>query len=88
MKRTTVYLPEGLLRELHETARRSGRPQADLIREALALFLPTLGRPRPGSIGLGESPDDTVSSENVKAWVRAQWERAGTADTDAEPSPC
>jgi hypothetical protein len=82
MRRTTVYLPDELLHELHETARRSGRPQADLVREALAVYLPTLARPRPTSLGLGESVDDTVDSENVKAWVRARWEHARTVGRD------
>src|SRR5206468_1651199 len=46
MEKTTLYLPKELQRELRETARREGRPQAALVREALDTYLLEL---RPGT---------------------------------------
>src|SRR4026208_1635454 len=40
MKRTTVFLPEALERELQLCARQEGRPTASLVREALAEYVP------------------------------------------------
>jgi hypothetical protein len=39
MKRTTLFVPETLERELQLFARREGRPVASLVREALAEYL-------------------------------------------------
>lgn len=39
MKRTTVFLPEGLEREVRALAEREHRPAASLVREALAEYV-------------------------------------------------
>lgn len=39
MKRTTIFLPEMLERELQLYARRAGRPAAAVVREALHTYL-------------------------------------------------
>src|SRR4029453_3971909 len=39
MKRTTVFIPEALERELQLCARQEGRPTASLVREALAEYV-------------------------------------------------
>jgi hypothetical protein len=39
MKRTTVFLSEGLERDLQTEARRTGKPMASLVREALAEYM-------------------------------------------------
>jgi len=39
MEKTTIYLNDGIRSRLRALARRSGRSQADLIREALTRFL-------------------------------------------------
>jgi hypothetical protein len=39
MKRTTVFLPEALERDLQTEARRAGKPMASLVREALADYV-------------------------------------------------
>jgi hypothetical protein len=39
MKRTTIFLPEGLERDLQAEARRRGEPMAALVREALAQYV-------------------------------------------------
>jgi predicted transcriptional regulator len=46
MKRTTVFIPEALERELQLCARQEGRPTASLVREALAEYV-ARHRPTP-----------------------------------------
>jgi len=73
MKRTTIFLSEELERQLVETARRTHQPRAELVRRALEIYLANEVRPRPTSLGLGRSPDASVTSENAKRWVRRRW---------------
>lgn len=77
MEKTTLYLPEELQRELRETARREGRPQAELVRDALDAYLRDRPRPRPQSIGMLEDPE--LRGEDAKRWVRERWTRKATA---------
>jgi len=39
MKRTTIFVPEALERDLQLYARRAGKPAAAVVREALAAYL-------------------------------------------------
>jgi hypothetical protein len=39
MKRTTIFLPEALERDLQAEARRVGKPMASVVREALADYV-------------------------------------------------
>jgi len=39
MKRTTIFVPEALERDLQLYARREGRPTAAIVREALAAYI-------------------------------------------------
>ena len=75
MKRTTVFLTDELEQMLQDVARRTHRPQAEIVREALTEYLTARERPWPRSIGIGRSTDRSVTSENVKEWVREQWRR-------------
>ena len=54
MKRTTISLPESLLKQLRMRAAERGTSMAALIREALEEQV-TPDRPRPRSLGIGES---------------------------------
>ena len=60
MQKTSVYLTEHEVRRLEDLARRTGRPRAQLVREAIAAY-----DPRPGDdftfIGAGEGPGDSVA---------------------------
>jgi len=47
VEKTTLYLPDDLQYALREFARRTGRPQADVVREALSAYLSQQARPRP-----------------------------------------
>jgi predicted transcriptional regulator len=73
MRRTTVFLTDDLDRLLQETARRTQRPQAEIVREALSQYLNAQSRPWPRSVGMGADADSTVTSDNVKDWVRDRW---------------
>jgi hypothetical protein len=72
MTRTTVYLPVELQRELRDEARRSGQPQAELLRTALERFLRSRHRPLPLSIGVAESGE--LSARDSEAWLRQSWD--------------
>lgn len=71
MEKTTLYLPTDLQRALREQARRSGRPQAELVREALRTYLETTASPRPRSLGLGE--DTELSARKSDEWLARRW---------------
>jgi hypothetical protein len=72
VEKTTLYLPADLQRALREASRRTGRPQAELIRQALYGYLEHERRPRPRSIGLGDAPD--VSGRDAEAWLEREWD--------------
>lgn len=74
MERTTVYFDDDLRRELRDAARREGRAQAALIRDALEAYLRGRARPRPASIGMLEDP--ALRAGEAKAWVQARWGEA------------
>jgi hypothetical protein len=73
MHRTTIVLPDELDRRLSDAARRQGSSRTDVLRQALSAFLDAEARPRPRSVGLGRRPSPRVTSENVKASIRAEW---------------
>jgi predicted transcriptional regulator len=67
MRKTTVYIPEDLKAALTRLAARTGRSEAELIREALATLTAGAARPRPragifdsGVGGLAERTDDLL----------------------------
>ncbi|MBI2212339.1 MAG: ribbon-helix-helix protein, CopG family [Acidobacteria bacterium] len=47
MRRTTIYLPDDLKKAVEDAARRDGRSEATVIREALESALKGRGAPRP-----------------------------------------
>ena len=47
MRRTTVYLPEDLKQQLEQAAHRSGRSEAELIREGVRLAVANQSPRRP-----------------------------------------
>ena len=47
VKRTTIYLPEGLKARLEAVARAEGRTEAEVIREALIAALDRRSPPKP-----------------------------------------
>lgn len=71
MEKTTVYLPADLRGWLREESRRTGRTQAELMREALEAYAARRPRPLPTSIGLGSDPE--LSGADVEDWLRDNW---------------
>ena len=71
MEKTTLYLPADLQRSLGAAAKREGRPQAEIIREALVSYLAERAPSRPRSIGAGR--DDEVSGATSEEWLRKNW---------------
>ncbi|HYI16016.1 MAG TPA: CopG family transcriptional regulator [Thermomicrobiales bacterium] len=74
MQKTTIYLPSDLYSWLREEARRSGRSQAELLREALEVYAAQRPRPLPKSIGLGNDPE--LSGADVDDYLRDHWRPA------------
>lgn len=76
MEKTTLYLPDDLQRRLRDAARREGRSQAELVREALSAYLEDSPRPTPGSLGAGCDPD--LPARDAEEWLESRWrERHG-----------
>ncbi|MBA2488201.1 MAG: ribbon-helix-helix protein, CopG family [Candidatus Limnocylindrales bacterium] len=71
MNKTTLYLPDELHRRIRDLSRRTGRPQAELIRSALERYVEGERRPLPRSIGAGE--DDHLSGQDSEDWLRRNW---------------
>jgi len=71
MEKTTLYLPPELHRALKEAARREGKSQAELIREALAAYLTQRQSPAFRSLGVGE--DEELSGRASEGWLERVW---------------
>jgi predicted transcriptional regulator len=71
VNKTTLYLPPELHRGIQDVSRRTGRPQAELIRTAIAEYLRTQDRPVPRSIGAAE--DAGFAARDSEDWLRSRW---------------
>ena len=71
MQKTTLYLTEDIQRDLKDVARRTGRTEAELVREALTLYLGQQARPWPKSIGSASVPG--VDARDTEEFLRANW---------------
>ena len=73
MDKTTLYLPEGLAASLKDAAKRTGRSQADIIRDALEGYLAGQPRPQPRSVAKGK--DAELSARDSEAWLEQNWQK-------------
>ena len=71
MRKLTIRLPLKLHRVLKEAARREGKSQAELVREALSLYLARREKPRLHSLGTGEDPE--LSGRASEKWLEEAW---------------
>jgi Arc/MetJ-type ribon-helix-helix transcriptional regulator len=71
MERTTVYLPGDLRALLKAVANRDGTSEADVIREALTLYLRQRERPWPKSFGSASSGE--VHAVDIDDWLDENW---------------
>jgi hypothetical protein len=55
MVKTTVYLDDETVAALKGISKRSAKPQAQLIRDALRAFTRTAGPPQPAGMGMFDS---------------------------------
>ena len=75
MHKTTLYLPPHLQDALRDAARRFGRPQAELVREALERYLEVL--PSPTFLSMGIADDGRVPARDSEEWIRTRWKKRG-----------
>jgi predicted DNA-binding protein len=76
--RTSFYLDAQIKGQLADAARRLGKTQTYLVNEALAQYLAKLERPKFAFIGSGE--DTVVTAQTSEAWLRANWNPAGSKE--------
>jgi hypothetical protein len=82
MEKTTVYLDPDIQRGLRAMSRARGRPQAELIREALARYLEQSAAPElPSWVGMWKHGPETDAA-TVKNEAREAW----ASDLDPESS--
>ncbi len=70
-RKTTLYLPTDLQQRLKDASRRTGRPQAAIVREALDHYLAATPPLLPTSIGAGDDPD--LDARHAKHWLHERW---------------
>lgn len=71
VNKTTIYLPDELHRSLQAAARRAGRSQAHVIRDAIERYLADDDRPQLLSLGIGE--DRELDARDSEEWLFQQW---------------
>jgi predicted transcriptional regulator len=74
MDKTTLYLPAELRRALADHARRTKRPQAAIVRDAIAAYVGSEPRAKLRSIGAGEDPElsGAASEDYLRARLRSR----------------
>ena len=75
MVKTTVYLDEESVRSLRAASKRRGKPQAELIREAVRNF--TRGEARPLPAGLGMFDSGRADTSERRKEILKQASRSG-----------
>ncbi len=72
MQRTTIFLQPELRKRVADTAKRLGRRQSDIVREAIERYADEAQSQLPASIGMID--DKTMSGANVEEY-RTDWAR-------------
>jgi plasmid stability protein len=75
VEKTTLYLPTEIQLALRDAAKRVGRSQADLVREALSRYLAEQPRPMPKSIGIAPGLTAGIDITKVKDWIGREMSR-------------
>jgi predicted transcriptional regulator len=71
MTKTTLYLPDELLLTFRSLARRTGRSQAELMREALQGYAADQTPLRLRSVGIAKHA--SIHGDEVEAWLEANY---------------
>ena len=66
MKKTTIYLPDELKQRVEEVARRTGRPEASVIRDAISSATAALVSPEPAVPLTQKGLGDPTIAENAE----------------------
>ena len=82
MKRTTIFVPEALERDLQLYARRSGKPAAAVVREALVAYLAerSRGEHLPSFAGAFDSGHADTAQRHDEILFRRLTPHSGTAE--------
>jgi predicted transcriptional regulator len=72
--KSTLYLPTETQEAVRALARRTGRSQADILREAIQIYVRQQARPQPRSIGAAEH--SLITSDQVEDWLEANFRPA------------
>ena len=71
MRKSTIYLPEGLQSEFERVAKRQDKSMAEIIRGLVESYVNEHRPPKPRSIGIGT--DSEVDSTNYREWLKENW---------------
>ena len=71
MIKTTVYMDSEAALTLRQLAAAQGRPQAEIIREAILAYTKSVGRPRPKGVGAYDSGRADISERSEELMRRA-----------------
>lgn len=88
MKRTTIFIPEELERDVQGCAQRQGKPVAWVVREALTAYV--VGRRTPGRLpsfaGIGRSGRSDVAERHEELLWSDPHDGAGPTGVAREPT--
>ena len=82
MDRTTGYPPTEDYLAIEALAQRTGRPQAEILRETIRDDVDRQERPRLRSLGIVKRAD--LNGTDVDDWLRANWRPDEEWETEAE----
>lgn len=87
MDKTTLYLPAEVRRAFRELAQQTGRPQAEIMREALDEYLEHHRADQPAlcSVGVVAVPD--VHGADAEDWLERHWHRSRSRSTHPRCPP-
>jgi len=71
MKKTTIYLPDELKKRVEKVARRTGKAEAEVIREAISVATQDAGGPAPRIPLMERGLGDPTIAENVEALLES-----------------
>jgi hypothetical protein len=85
MTKTTLYLPDELLLTFRRLARRTGRSQAELMREALQGYADDQDPPRLRSLGIAKRA--SIHGDEVEDWLEANYRPDASWRSAADRAP-
>ena len=89
MKRTTIFMPEELERDLYAYAKRSGRPAAAIVREAIAAYVVAAADAAalPSFVGAFDSGHTDTAERHDELLFAALTPHGATLTPHGKPTP-